>query len=451
MISKQLNNNYIFYAILCSVISICTFLNYEANVMGPMNVLYEDYNSFFKSGFDLNHKFKYSNYTFPMWGFGLILYVFKTKFAIIFFQQIITFLTVIFFDITVQKNNLLPKVTNFRCGLILSFTLYFFHSSSYPYSLGSNLLILGLLFLTNFHYRHSKFDIIFSGICFGLMLNFRSDYYFFIYPLFLLILINFLIKSDKKPFFLVFLWMLIIQFFLIPWRFYTYKRVNESISVSTNSGHVFFIGLGQLPNNKWGITEEDDDPVMYSYLKKEFPKTKNNSLAYKENKFLFKKFLELVKNDPFEYIKKCTYNVYRLVRTPLYTGNLETLNKNNLNDIKYTKAKIKEHLNKLEIFKLLNFVLRGNGKFFIVSGVFNVISIMFFLFFLVQLFRFIIEKIFVFNFLNYLLFLVIFYQISLSIFAFHMPIYNMNIYLIYMFASFYFTYNLNNSRKICDV
>lgn len=448
MTNKLLNNNYIFYSILCFVISICTFLNYDANVMGPMNVLYEDFNSFFKSGFDLNLQFKYSNYTFPMWGFGLILYLFKTKFNIIVFQQIVTLLTVIFFDKVVQKNTLLPKVNSFRCGLLLSFTLYFFHSSSYPYSLGSNLLILGLLFLINFHYRHSKFDIIFSGVSFGLMLNFRSDYYFFIYPLFLLIVINFLIKSDRKSFYLVFLWMLIIQSFLIPWRFYTYNRLNEFVSVSTNSGHVFFIGLGQLPNNKWGITEEDNDSVMYSYLNKEFPKTKNNSLAHKENKFLLKKFLELIKNDPVEYIKKCTYNVYRLVRTPLYTGNLETLNKGNLNDINYIKAKIKEHLNKLEIFELLNFVLLREGKFFIASGIFNFVSVIFYLYFLVQFFRFIIAKIFVFNFLNFLLFLVFSYQISLSIFSFHLPIYNMNIYLIYLFAIFYFTNNLKKSPKI---
>jgi hypothetical protein len=451
MVIKQLNNNYFFYGVLSFVIAICTLLNYEANVMGPMNVLYEDYNSFFKSGFDLNYKFKYSNYTFPMWGFGLILYLFKSKFIIILFQQILTFWTVIFFDKTVQKNNLLPQITNFRFALLLSFTLYFFHSSSYPYSVGSNLLILGLLFLINFHFKYSKFDIIFSGICFGLMLNFRSDYYFFIYPLFLLALINFLINTNKKPIFLILLWFFIIQSFLFPWRFYTYHRINESISVSTNSGHVFFIGLGQLPNNKWGITEEDNDSVMYSYLNKEFPNTVNNSLAHKENKFLLSKFLELIKNDPLEYTKKCIYNLFRLVRTPLYTGNLETLSKNNLNEIKYVKAKIKDHLNNFEMLELVKFVTLGEGSLFIVSGIFNIISVIFFLFFLIQFSRFIALKIFEFNFLNYLLFLLFAYQISLSVFAFHMPIYNMNIYLMYLFASFYFTIHLSRSRIASDV
>ena len=446
-----LNYNRVFYSLLALIIIISTVLNYNANVMGPMNVLYEDFNSFFKSGFNLNYKFKYSNYTFPMWGFGIILFIFKSKFNIIFFQQIVTFLTVIFFDKTVRNYKLLPNTISFRCGLLLSFTLYFFHASSYPYSLGSNLLILGLLFLINFHYRYSKYDILFSGICFGLMLNFRSDYYFFIYPLFILIVINSLVKSKKRLFLMSLFWVLIIQIFLIPWRFYTHKRTGESMSVSTNSGHVFFIGLGQLPNNKWGITEEDDDAVMYSYLREEFPNYKANSLAFKENKFLLKKFLELIKNDPLEYFKKCSYNFYRLVRTPLYMGNLETLNATKSKDVKQTKAKIKEHLNKMEISKLFNFVLYEEGKLYIVSGVFNIISIFFYLFFLVQFIRFAIKNILVFDFLNYLLVLVFSYQISLSIFSFHMPIYNMNIYLLYLFASFYFTNSLNNSLKLSHI
>ena len=268
---EVLDNNRIFYSLLIFVILLSTILNYNADVMGPMNVLYKEYISFFKRGFDYKYIFKYSNYTFPMWGFGLVMYIFPSKIYIIFFQQIVTFFTVCYFDKIVNRYNLLMNTYRFRWGLLLSFTLYFFHSSVYPYSLGSNLLILGILFLVNFYFNESKVDIIFSSICFGIMLNFRSDYYFFIYPLFLLIIIYSYKKSSKRILSMSIIWLLIIQSFLIPWRIYTFNRTGESISVSTNSGHVFFISLGQLPNNKWGITEEDDDPVMYSYLKRQFP------------------------------------------------------------------------------------------------------------------------------------------------------------------------------------
>lgn len=445
---EVLVNNRIFYSLLIFIILLSTILNYNANVMGPMNVLYEEFILFFKSGFDYNYIFKYSNYTFPMWGFGLVLYIFPSKIYIILFQQIVTFLTVCYFDKIIRQNNLLTNIYKFRLGLLLSFTLYFFHSSVYPYSLGSNLLILGILFLVNFYFNESKSDLIFSSIFLGLMLNLRSDYYFFIYPLFLLLIIYSYIKYNKRIFLMSIIWIIIIQSLLIPWRLYTFNRTGESISVSTNSGHVFFISLGQLPNNKWGITEEDDDPVMYSYLKREFPQENVYSLSFKENKYLQKKFLELVINDPFEFVKKCGYNTYRLVRTPLYTGNLETFFRDKSIDKKLVKNKIKFYLNNFNFIDLLNYVFFQEGKSFIISGIINTLSVVFFLLFLIQFFRFYVKVIFRFNFFNYLLFLIFLYQISLSVFSFHMPIYNMNIYLFYLFGLFYFTDNLKKNRQL---
>jgi hypothetical protein len=378
-----------------------------------------------------------------MWGFGLVMYLFPSKIYIIFFQQIVTFFTICFFDKTVNRYNLLTNIYKFRWGLLLSFTLYFFHSSAYPYSLGSNLLILGLLFLINFYFNESKVDIVLSSICLGIMLNFRSDYYFFIYPLFLLIIVYAYKKSSKSVLLMSIIWLVIIQSFLIPWRVYTFNRTGESLSVSTNSGHVFFISLGQLPNNKWGITEEDDDPVMYSYLKRQFPKENVYSLSFRENKYLQKKFIELVLNDPLEFVKKCGYNAYRLIRTPLYTGNLETLFRNSSIDKKVVKNKIKFYLNNFNFIRLLNYVFFQEGRSFIISGIINLLSALFFILFLIHFFRFYLNGIFRFNFFNYLLFLIFSYQISLSVFSFHMPIYNMNIYLFYLFGLFYFTDNLN--------
>ena len=67
-----LENNKYFYLVLILSISLATFLNYNANVMGEMNVLYENYTNFFKNNFNYNLLFKYDQYTFPMWGFGLV-------------------------------------------------------------------------------------------------------------------------------------------------------------------------------------------------------------------------------------------------------------------------------------------------------------------------------------------------------------------------------------------
>ena len=47
---------------------------------------------------------------------------------------------------------------------------------------------------------------------------------------------------------------------------FTNMQIGKPIPTSTNSGHVLFIGLGQLPGNKWGITPHDKDPVKTSLL-----------------------------------------------------------------------------------------------------------------------------------------------------------------------------------------
>jgi hypothetical protein len=444
---KFLENNFLFYILLILIISLSTILNFNANVMGPMNVLYEEFIHFFQSEFNYGYNFKYSNYTFPMWGYGLILYLFPFKIYIIIFQQIITFLTIVFLDKTVKRNKLFSSLTQFRLGLLFSFTLYFFHSSVYPYSLGSNFLVLGILFIINFYFNKSKLYIILSSVFFGLMLNLRSDYYLFIYLLFFLFIALSYHLYNKKIFLLAVLWIVIIQIFLFPWRWYTFNRTGEILSTSTNSGHVFFISLGQLPNNIWGITEEDDDPVMYSYLNTEFPNQKVYSLSHQENKFLLKKFIELIKNNPLEFIKKCGYNTYRLIRTPLYTGNLETLFNNGEFDNIEIKNQIKFYLNSFDFINLFDYIFFNKGRIYIVSGIINLFSILFFAMFLIQFFRFNLRSIFKFNFINYLLGLIYFYQIALSVFAFHMPIYNMNIYLFYLLGLFYYTNKLNSSSK----
>ena len=44
-----------------------------------MVVYYEDYANFFKNNFKLETLFENSQYTFPMWGFGIMILLFKKK------------------------------------------------------------------------------------------------------------------------------------------------------------------------------------------------------------------------------------------------------------------------------------------------------------------------------------------------------------------------------------
>ena len=214
---------------------------------------------------------------------------------------------------------------------------------------------------------------------------------------------------------------------------------------STNSGHVLFIGLGQLPNNLWGITPRDDDKVMDSLLKKTF-KTDYKSFNFKENNYLENKFNQLIKKNPKEWIKKCFYAFRLLLLDPFYVGNIGNFQQNkfaNIDEIRELEKlaynleinkgielikKTKWELNKKEVFQfILTFFVKFQGIVLIFS---------FFISLLLYLKRFGI------NLLNDKLILIflmtIGYQISIAVFAFHMPVYNNTIYLIYLLLTYLF-------------
>jgi hypothetical protein len=443
---KYLSNNNIFYLLLLLSIIVSTVLNYKADVMGPMVVLYEDYANFFSNKFNFTTPFKYSQYTFPMWGYGFVILILKKKIWIIIFQQLVTFFTLIFFDS--NFNHTLKNKNSFRFFLLVSFPWFFFHTSLWPYSLGANFLLIGVTLIFKYYNSQKKYLLLFSAIIFGLMLNLRSDYYYFIILLFTVLIIQVIIqKKRKEEILLILTWFLVIQMFLIPWGYYTFKRTGHYLQTSTNAGHVFFISLGQLPNNLWKITQEDNDSTMYSYLKKEFPSKNTNSLAYEEDKFLFKSWKSLVLNNPKEYFKKCFYNCYRVIRNPFYVGNLETLVVENARNKYNVKEKLKKLLDKGDLNNIIKYIFLGAGSIYITSFFINLFSIYIFLLFFYYLLR-ASSKVNIKNdYVSTIILLLILYQNLMSIFVFFMPIYNTNLYIFYLFGIFYYRSKLIDYSK----
>jgi hypothetical protein len=226
---------------------------------------------------------------------------------------------------------------------------------------------------------------------------------------------------------------------------YSYEKTGSYLQTSTNAGHVFFIGLGQLPNNKWGITQEDNDPVMYSLIYNKYKNNNAKSLNFNENKFLTEQFILKVKNDPYEYFKKCTYVFYRILRTPFYTGSLEKYFASE-DKIKEIKIKIKYMLDNFNFADLLKYVILGEGLIYLASALINIFSIIIFISFLYLVLKFILfikfKKI---DIIVITIASLILFQLALSVFAFYMPIYNTNLYLFYIFSIFYIKNKLSNN------
>ena len=331
----KLNNNSTYYLSLLFIIIFNSIISYD-NITFDLyfNHLYEDYAKFFKSlDFD---SFKYPNLTFPLWGYGFFHLLGKSVLINLLLQQSFTFINLVFLDRIIIKYKLFKKINFFRLIVLLSSTWFLYHTQMWPKSIASNLLLLGIIFLIQYLKTSQISKLIFSAISFGILHNFRSEYiYLAIVIMFFILLLNdksIKIKIKKMSF-------LIIQLiFLIPWMLFTLNQTGKPLINSTNSGHVFFIGLGQLPNNVWGITPHDKDPLKTKILIEKFG-DKYNYIDYeawntiKEDKYLKEVFFELIKNNPKEWIRKCIYVTRLLVLDPFYVGNVGNFQQNQISNI----------------------------------------------------------------------------------------------------------------------
>jgi hypothetical protein len=136
-------------------------------------------------------------------------------------------------------------------------------------------------------------------------LNFRSD--FFLFPVGLVV-IMWLLFPTKKSLKSLLGWIAIVYLALLPWGMYAKHVTGHFLLSSTNGGHVLFIGLGQLPDNRWGITYSDGDPRMYDVVRwevgQEAAETNYGSTLYESDAALKREFWRLVAEDPSEYWRK---------------------------------------------------------------------------------------------------------------------------------------------------
>ena len=404
-----------FFILLFILNFILGVLNSRSLMMGGLMDYYMDFSIIIINSFDPSFGIMKTP-AFPMWGYGWVLIFTDKKFFLFLIQGFFSILIVYFFLNFSRKFNFFNQVSLniFKILMLFSFSFISLNYTLSPYSLSINLLIASIIFFVT-GLAENKFSfILISSIFYGLLLNFRSDY---IYFTFVLPFIPFFFSREKFFFKLIFVWFLFVAILLIPWMLYTYKAIGKPLITSTNSGHVFYIGLGNLPNNKWGITTSDHDERMYSELKKEFG-INANSLNYNEDIFLKKSFLELIKNDPFEYSKKVVYSGLKTVVSGIYVPEFY----NWRNDCKDCKSEFDYdviHNPFLSLFdSKLKFLLYSITYFSILVGV-----LILFLSYLVLPYVF-FESYRNKNLLVFLSCIILLYQFFICTFAYHMRLYS---------------------------
>jgi hypothetical protein len=306
---------------MVALIPLFVYLNFNALNMQGIYPEYVCYRAVILAGADPGASTCQSP-TFPMWGYGFLLAVTQNKVALLVFQNLLAIFAAWFFLRTLERLEVLGSKTLriIRFALVLSIPWYALHSLQWPYSEAVSLLLLSLacLFLSLRSGAKRLWFAAISGVLFGAMLNFRSDYV----GLPLLIAAALMLMPAphwRERVARVAIWVISIGLMMSGWMAYSERATGHVLLTSTNSGHVLYIGLGDLPGNPWYITPVDEDPRMAAELDAHFGRHVS-SLTYESDAFLRQRFVALVFDDPKDYAKKVAYDAASTLVRGDYAG-----------------------------------------------------------------------------------------------------------------------------------
>ena len=420
------------FPIFLVVVSIVILMfNYNTLVMDGIWPYYRDYASILFS-FDNGVIDEAQAPTFPMWGYGWVFKITENRFFITIFQIAVANIALLNLISILGRFSLLNSFGGkiFKVLALTAIPYFAINAALSPYGIANSLFVLSVSFLLKGMYDNSLKGIVWSGIFFGLTLNFRSDLLYFVIPLFLVLVIHLRKDGAAKILSLFIPWAFCVIVIMTPWALYTKHVTGHYLLGSTNSGHVFFIGLGQLPFNTWGITPSDTDPLMISELKIHFGEEKS-SLIYESDLFLKDSFLKKVKQEPIEYLKKSFYSLRKTMVDGSYSGQFYLFT---------TNGKLEDRREAISEFK----VWRGNvlsdpSAIFKDTNLSRVLQLCIEVFIiLMKLCSLVLLPFTVWFGIRYkdtlalLVSAILLYQTAILVFAYNMRLYNVNVYIFHM-------------------
>jgi hypothetical protein len=413
------------------VAALVIYLNYHAMAMqqGLMNYYY-GFKRVILAGFDPSVGMQDAP-AFPMWGYGWMLALTENKLALLIMQTVLALLATWLIIRYVEQNQLLsaPTLRVLKILVVCSLPWYGFHAVRWPHSINVSLFTISFVLLNKalVSGRLEVLRLVLSGILFGLALNFRSDY--LLMPFGLAAASVFICRPAALAFAKTIIWMMAVYVMLVPWMLYTWRATGTPLVSSTNGGHVLFIGLGNLPGNKWGITPVDSDPEMHRLLLEHFGKPVS-SLGLDADRFLKKEFIKRVLENPGEYLHRCGYALIETIFSGAYGGEFELLS----DDPNVPGGQI---IHGRELLKSPRQVFAAYGAWrsarWVVRcacmGMGYVVVAMSYIFLPVVIIWAIARK----NLFWLLLTLAIVYQAMLMVFMYVMNLYSANMYLFFLF------------------
>lgn len=259
--------------------------------------------------------------TFPMWGYGWLLAVSSNEYALLLFQVAFATGAAWFLLRTLQSGDVVGARTArlVKLALLVSIPWYAASALRWPYTEAANLLLVSIaLLIVALRRAELPYRLVaLSGIVFGVALNFRSDY--IALPVLVAVVVVAVSRRRARVARHLGVWLAAIVLTLIPWIVYGERATGHLLLTSTNSGHVLYISLGQLPDNPWGITPFDGDPRMHRELDAHFG-THVSSLTYRSDSFLRSRFVQLVRAHPVAWLRKDARNAAHTLVDGFYDG-----------------------------------------------------------------------------------------------------------------------------------
>jgi len=159
-----------------------------------------------------------------------------------------------------------------------------------------------------------------AGTLFGLALYFRCEFLYL--PLFLIFLMLIAKSANRSAFGLpmrpAIACVTVAWILLIPWAIHYHKQTGHFALTASQGGMVAFISLGQLPNNPWGATYDDQYAFDYFYEKG----IKFSPQSDAGDRILMADFKRRVMAHPVAYLEKAVRNIPVTLVSGFYSGGM---------------------------------------------------------------------------------------------------------------------------------
>lgn len=294
-----------FVLLLTATAALVLLLNWRALGQQGITPYLLDYRDIIRAGFDANAATRRGVPTFPMWGYGWVFLVTDWKLPLLVLQSALGIGALWLWVRAVARAGLLTRwpLAAYRLLLITATPWFVCHAVLWPSSFAAAFTLAALALVPAVYQREASCwrVIAASGLLLGLAANFRADALLLALGLAPLLLLCG--RFRPRVWLRVGVWLLAAYGLMVPWAIYTHAVTGHVSLTSTNGGLTALTGFGHVPDNRWGITISDEDPVVTRMIEQGLGR-KASPVSYAADRVLKAEFQRLVCLDPREYLRK---------------------------------------------------------------------------------------------------------------------------------------------------